>query len=434
MERLITQELLHTLQTSDQKIVLYGPSCIGKSYLLQELAKKYHGSYISCDLITDRAFCTALNECIIAFANSEYEESDSFHLLHFLNQYFHMDDATLEQTLIIFDGLEILNEAVIPLLQMNLPNKFLAATSRGDYLRQIPMPLIEPPLIRMVSVAPMNFREFLEATGHHWYRTIIQGHVITGETIPELIHNDLQELFYDYLLVGGFPQAILQYISNRTDISAIRSIHNQIYSCIRYQIAQAPPAVLKTFRIEQIFHYLSENTYEYSKPFRPGHIQKGTSTNDYIEEIHYLIALGLLIPVYNQKGELYRFEIIDCGMQRFLSNDYDIFYAPEEEEREHMIALCQTYLYSVLYTMGERITSWQMSRTFYASYYNQRADFVILSGEPKARSHVYSTLRTLGSLTIWQLQQGEPASKHADHNIQCYALEEALFSKNNFLK
>lgn len=435
MERNLTSEILHTLQTSKQKIIVYGLPCVGKTYLLQELAKKYRGSYISCDLVTDREFFHSLqahiNTCKECFARGE----DAIGLDRFVCEYFHLTPEALSQTLIIFDGLEHLREDVIPMLQTSLPNTFLAATARADYLAQLSMPLIEPPPIRLIPLRPLNFQEFLEATGHHWYRTIIKEHVNRSEALPELISIELQELFHDYLLVGGFPGAILQYCHNRTDISAIRSAHNMIFSCIWHRIVMDLPEHISLQRIEQLLQYIQEHANAYSQPFRPAYIRKGTSLNDYLDEIHFLTQLDLLLPVCTQDGVLYRFEPTDCGLFRYLCNDYDMFYVLDEESGGLPVSMYQNYLYTVLHTNGCPITTWRYSRNFYAPYYNTTNKIVILTEEPPSRSRTISTLREVEEgIVIWQLNHGESVTKNADHNIQYFAFEETLLSKKSHEK
>lgn len=435
MERNLTSEILHALQTSKQKIIVYGLPCVGKTYLLQELAKKYRGSYISCDLITDREFFYALQAhigtCKERFACGE----EAVGLDRFLCGYFHMTPEALSQTLIIFDGLEHLKEDVISMLQTSLPDTFLAATARVDYLAQLPMPLVEPPHIRLIPLRPLNFQEFLEATGHHWYRTIIKEHVNRSESLPELIVNELQELFHDYLLVGGFPGAVLQYCSNRTDLSAIRSVHNMIFSCIWYHIAGDLPEHISLQRIEQLLQYIRKYSDAYAQPFRPAYIRKGTALNDYLDEIHFLMQLGLLLPVYTQDGVLYRFEPTDCGLLRYLCNDYDMFYVLDEESGGLPIAMYQNYLYTVLHSNEYPITIWRHSRNFYAPYHAGADRLVILTEEPPSRSRTISTLREVEEgIVIWQLNHGDSFTKNADHNIQYFAFEETLLSKKSLEK
>ncbi len=430
MERNLTSDILHTLQTTKQKIIIYGLPCVGKTYLLQELAKKYRGSYISCDLITDRDFYRALQEHIEQCKECLNNGKNAKGLDSFLCEFLHLSPQDLSQTLIIFDGLECLKEDIVPLLQTSLPDKFLAATARADYLTQLPMPLMDPPLIRLVPLCPLSFQEFLEATGHHWYRTIIQEHVHRSEALPELICNELQELFHDYLLVGGFPGAVLGYCNNRTDLSAIRSIHNMIFSCIWYRIANDLPEYLSMQRIEQIIQYIRRYSDAYAQPFRPAYIRKGTALNDYIDEIHFLVQLGLLLPVYMQNGDLYRFEPTDCGMLRYLCNDYDMFYVLDEESGGLPVAMYQNYLYITLHTNEYSITPWRYSRNFYAPYFSKSEQLVILTEEPPIRSRTISTLREVEEhVTIWQLNHGETITKNADHNIQYFAFEETLVSK-----
>lgn len=432
MKRTLTNEILKILHENRQRIILHGTPGVGKTHLLQDVADHYNGSYIMCDLTTDREFFNALSEFTKAAYDTSTKESSPF--VRFLSEYFQVSEEALSNTLVIFDGIERLSDAVTVLFQYELPTYFIAATSRADLLAGIPMPLSAFPPFCIVPVRPLSFCEFLDAIGQEWYHTVINGHVERSERIPELLQTELNELFHDYLLVGGYPEAIKQYIDNPTDISSLRSVHDRIYSTIWYRYVKHLPEHLSTLKLEQIMRYVSENAYCVSQPFHPAYIRKGTSINDYSDELDYLFANGLLIPVYDSEYSLSRFEVSDCGLMRYLCNDYDLFYSLDRESEAFPNAFYQNYVYTVLYRQALPITSWKHSRSYYTAYHREGDAMWLLCGEPAIRSRLLSTIRSLKEKsTIWLLTVDNAKGYDVDHNIQYYSLESTLILKNNMI-
>ena len=76
---------------------------------------------------------------------------------------------------------------------------------------------------------PLDFEEFLYANG-------INGIVISAmqkkfenlESLDESMHNRMMDLFRKYLLVGGLPDAVNSYISER-NIQSVREIQSEIH-------------------------------------------------------------------------------------------------------------------------------------------------------------------------------------------------------------
>ncbi len=76
--------------------------------------------------------------------------------------------------------------------------------------------------IEYVYLGPMNFEEFLSALGEEGLCEFLSSH----KTIPELIHKKLLDLLKIFLIVGGMPEAVQNYVSNRDFMSVERVKHS----------------------------------------------------------------------------------------------------------------------------------------------------------------------------------------------------------------
>ena len=71
---------------------------------------------------------------------------------------------------------------------------------------------------------PLDFEEFLIANGiGQLVLDTIRKKFAARESMPEAIHNKLLDLFKKYLLVGGLPDAVNEFLATK-NITTIRTI------------------------------------------------------------------------------------------------------------------------------------------------------------------------------------------------------------------
>ncbi len=83
--------------------------------------------------------------------------------------------------------------------------------------------------IRKVRMFPLDFEEFLYANGmNEIIISAMQKKFENLESLDESMHNRMMDLFRKYLLVGGLPDAVNSYISER-NIQSVREIQSEIH-------------------------------------------------------------------------------------------------------------------------------------------------------------------------------------------------------------
>ena len=76
---------------------------------------------------------------------------------------------------------------------------------------------------------PLDFEEFLYANGiNEIVISAMQKKFENLESLDESMHNRMMDLFRKYLLVGGLPDAVNSYISER-NIQSVREIQSEIH-------------------------------------------------------------------------------------------------------------------------------------------------------------------------------------------------------------
>ena len=77
-----------------------------------------------------------------------------------------------------------------------------------------------------MTLYPMSFREFVIACGYENYISILSSWS-TDREIPDLYHVPMTKLLKEYFIVGGMPEAVLEWTTSR-DFSAVEEIQEEI--------------------------------------------------------------------------------------------------------------------------------------------------------------------------------------------------------------
>ena len=434
--------------------VLHGLPCIGKSTILQQIAEARGSGYILADLATDREFRSVMSEALSAqVPSSTSREQSSLQktsLLSVLSDFFGLPEETMRNTLLIFDGAEHLGPEIRKLFNSSLPDRCLIATDRADYLssEEGTNTYFDNRVVQFFSVRSMTFSEFLSAIDHEDYRDIIRARVLDNKAIPRILRQELSELFNDYILIGGFPQAVSQYVSERTNIPALRAIHRQIYATIQSTLSdhRLPYSdSISPIRLQQIFDYLQESAEDYPLAFHPGRIRRGLSMSNFKAELRYLECNGLLAPVYISGAEMTKLDesednsencipvITDTGLQRLIGNDYDILFTEQDSLPSYVL---QRALYAICFNnyIASRCVELSRDRIIPLMIESMNTAFVIVSNRTRKSRIAEEFLRnnnTLQCLHIADDSGRNEAPETADHNIMWFELDETLKCKKS---
>ena len=82
--------------------------------------------------------------------------------------------------------------------------------------------------IRKIRMFPLDFEEFLYANGMN--ETVIncmKEKFLKQTPLDESMHNKIMDMFKKYLLVGGLPQVVNEYITNK-NIHKVRELQREI--------------------------------------------------------------------------------------------------------------------------------------------------------------------------------------------------------------
>lgn len=302
MKRKIEINLNNWKENRDRALLIYGARQIGKSYSIENFIKANFENYLIIDFsktpeaielfesFKDRsdfynrlAFYQVASNCAIFFDEIQelylYREKE---LLKNPNKYFKtIDLLTLTKDLVqdnkyryIFSG---------SLLGVTLNTIHLNPTGYIDIL----------------TMYPMDFEEYLWAKGigEDLINYLLQKYK-NSLHVEDAIHNKMLNLFYDYILVGGMPEAVKSYLKDGL-FNNVSLVQNSITHYYNSDILKYAPNEDKLI-ITEIYRMLSSEVNNINKRFTKNHLNlKNIKNLDLMDKYLWLTNSGIALPVYN---------------------------------------------------------------------------------------------------------------------------------------
>lgn len=203
-KRKIYNKFIEWKKSSDGKTALLveGARRIGKSTIVEAFAKNEYESYILIDFSTASKSVRELFEDI---SNLDY--------LFLQLQLQYKTDLQERKSLIIFDEVQL-----CPLARQAI--KSLVKDHRYDYMETGSLISIKknvkniliPSEERKISMYPMDYEEFLWAIGDNTTTQLLHKCFEAGKPLGDGVNRKLLRDFRLYMLIGGMPQAVNEYI------------------------------------------------------------------------------------------------------------------------------------------------------------------------------------------------------------------------------
>lgn len=183
-------------------LLIKGARRVGKSTIVREFAKNEFRSYIMID------FAKASNDIKDLF--DDISNLDFFFLRL---QQFTGIRLYEKESVIIFDEVQLFPKARQAI-------KYLVADGRYKYMetgsllsiRKNTKDILIPSEEHKISMYPMDFEEFLWAIGDDITTDTIRFLIQNKKSAGNALHRNLMRIFRLYMLVGGMPQAIDEYL------------------------------------------------------------------------------------------------------------------------------------------------------------------------------------------------------------------------------
>lgn len=311
MKRKVYKQLIEWKNSKDRMpLILLGARQVGKTWIMQNFGKQEYEkvAYVNCD---DEPEMQQL------FA-ADYDIDRILLTLQAITG----TKITPGDTLVILDeiqetprGLHSLKyfQEKAPDYHIMVAGSLLGVTlGRGE---SFPVGKVD-----MLSMYPMDFEEFLTATGNESYVELLQ----TKEwTLTDVLLPKLTELLRQYYYVGGMPGVVAKYIAN-ADLAQVRKLQQAILEAYRRDISKHTTTAEST-RIRQVLDSLPMQLVKENKKFIYGAIRKGARAKDFETALQWLLDAGIVYKVnrikeprmplkFYEEADAFKLFLLDCGL------------------------------------------------------------------------------------------------------------------------
>jgi predicted AAA+ superfamily ATPase len=230
LKRKIYDDLLAWKKKSNgaTALMIDGVRRVGKSFLCEQFAKNEYRSYIVVD------FGNAPKDILDLFEN----DSANLDLFFAKLSAFYSQTLYKRESVVVFDEVQ-----QFPRARQLI--KYLVADGRYDFietgslirLKKNTQDIIIPSEEEHIEMFPLDFEEFLWALGDNATVPLIKRCFDARVPLGQALHKKIMNDFRQYLLVGGMPQAVLEYVKTK-DFEATDAVKRRILKLYRDDVSK----------------------------------------------------------------------------------------------------------------------------------------------------------------------------------------------------
>ena len=325
MYRKIEADLEKWKKDYKMPLMLIGARQTGKTYILEEFCKKNFDNYVYINLDKDEAICKVFEETVDPDVIIEKIE-----IIKNIN-------IDSQNTIIFLDEIQVSERAITSLkyfCESIKPYKIVCAGSLlgvkiNRFKSSFPVGKVT-----IKYLYPMDFEEYLIALKEFKLIEEIKTHYISNEAMITPIHEKALQLYKKYLVLGGMPAMICNFISNNYDIAHVNfDLQEQI---ITSYLADMNKYTENSEGIKngQIYNAIPKELARENNTFKYSIVDKDARKVRYESSLDWLLSSNMLLKCdlveKNEsplkafvKSDKFKLYLSDTGLLKALSNlDY----------------------------------------------------------------------------------------------------------------
>lgn len=278
-------------------MMIEGARRVGKSYIVEEFAKNEYKSHIIID------FFKVGDDIKDLFKNYK----GNLDMLFTYLSTFYSTKLYPRDSIIVFDEIEFCPAARAAIkylvedgrydyletgsllgMQMSTRKKLKGGEKQEDYL--------VPSEEEKVVLQPMDFEEFLWALGEENLMEFVRMKFEAKEPMGQSMHRKLIDYFRLYMIVGGMPQAVMEYLETRSfeDVDRVkRQILNLYNNCIDQY------AGIHTPKVKAIYEAIPGQLQLHEHKFQLSDLHKDARFRDYDSSFFWLRDARMVNLAFN---------------------------------------------------------------------------------------------------------------------------------------
>lgn len=359
-------------------LILQGARQVGKTYSVLEFGRTHYENVAYFNFETDPKL------------NETFSESISPDFLIPILSHIAGVSIVKEKTLIVFDEVQLCERALTslkyfceeaPEYHIIVAGSLLGvAVNRANF--SFPVGKVD-----MKTLYPMDMEEFMLALGEDDLVKRIRQSFITDTPLPSAFHDSAMQLYRQYLVIGGMPECVRQFVDTR-DYILVRHIQETILASYLNDMSKYNNLnEIKKTRLtyDNITVQLSKKNTRFQYKL----IKKGGRASEFENAIEWLCLSGIVLRVYkveNVRKPLENYRDIDsfkiyvsdlgllCAKKDLAAND--ILYMVEELN-DFKGGMTENYVNVQLTINGYSTYYWESGRGAEVDFVIQREGQII---------------------------------------------------------
>lgn len=417
----------------DNCLLVIGARQIGKTYIIREFAKKNYKNIYELNFIENEDY------------NKIFAESlDVKTILKNFSLYFADFNIIPGETLIFLDEIQACEEAITAL-------KFLASYSEVDVIASGSMLGIAYKRVKSFPVGfvsrlemhSLDFEEFCWANGINENAiNNLKEYFDNKKQIPDVIHTRMLTILKEYIIVGGMPKVVDEFIQNN-NFATVLKLQRNIIDDYRDDILKYSKDDEK-MKIRACFDSIPKHLAQDYKKFRYNLIEKKGTSSKYFSSLRWLYDAGIINFCYNlsvpeapleanTKDDVFKVYMRDTGLLIAMLDDDTAKEIMNGNLGIYKGAIYENIIADIITKNGKKLYYFEYNSTLEIDFF-LKLNSKITAIEVKSADNTKS--KSLDSvINNWGVKQGiKLSSKNigtGKENIINYPLYMAIFLKED---
>ena len=359
-------------------LILQGARQVGKTYSILEFGRKHYDNVAYFNFETNPKL------------NETFEENiDPDYLIPILS---HISSQTIvsEKTLIVFDEVQLCERALTslkyfcekaPEYHIIVAGSLLGvAVNRSKF--SFPVGKVD-----IKTLYPLDIEEFMLALGEQSLVTQIKKCFETNTPMPALLHDYAMQIYRQYLIVGGMPECVMNYVETKDYILIRHTQETILQSYLNDMSKYNQLNEIKKTRLtyDNITVQLSKENTRFQYKF----IKKGARAAEFENAIEWLCLSGIVSQVYKVEQikkplenyrdiDSFKIYVSDLGLLCAKKDlvPADILYS-SDELNDFKGGMIENYVQVQLTINGYKTYYWESNHTAEIDFIIQREGEII---------------------------------------------------------
>ena len=265
-------------------LLLYGARQVGKTHSIQAFGAEHYRNVAYFNLETNQAISSYFSENI-----------DPVHILRFLETE-SREQIVPGETLVVFDEIQSCPRALTALKYFNETAPDYHVIGAGSLLgvavnkESFSFPVGN---VDSLTLFPLDFEEFLWALGEERLCEDIRTSFDSNKALPHALHTKALDLYRQYLIIGGMPRAVLEYLETGS-LLTVPDVQNKIMNDYVADMAKYADHG-ESVKIRAAYNSIPAQLAKDNKKFQYKLAAKGGTANIFGTAIEWLEFAGVVL-------------------------------------------------------------------------------------------------------------------------------------------